>query len=311
MRHCLLISVLLGFSLIQCSSENATTKYPHVASFCTGRAEAECNDTIVETCAAASKDDCIAKRVSVCEDTIATPAEQADLTYDSRQGEACVNEVSRAYADAKVTSAEERSISEACSLVFSGPGKEGSTCTADIDCRQSDGLRCVVHVGSTLPADPSPGSGGAGSGGGAATAGAAGAETDGAETGGAAGAGTGGAETGGAAVVTSEGTCQTPKAVQGGGSCSAADAQCIDGYHCGVSLHCDQDEDAGAPCTMADPCGAGLKCSDAGICAVKLANGETCVTAEDCTKGICLEGAKICASVITLSASEPFCAQLR
>jgi hypothetical protein len=110
-----------------------------------------------------------------------------------------------------------------------------------------------------------------------------------------------------------EGTCQVPQTVNGGGTCSAVDAQCVTGYHCGTTSHCDQNEALNASCSGADPCDTGLMCT-AGRCVAKIANGSDCTTNDECASGICIAvtGANnICSSVETLSPSEPFCAAIR
>ncbi len=110
-----------------------------------------------------------------------------------------------------------------------------------------------------------------------------------------------------------EGTCQVPQTVNGGGSCSAVDAQCVTGYHCGTTSHCDQNEALNAGCSRADPCDTGLMCT-ASTCVAKIANSENCTTNDDCASGICIAVAgssNICNSVETLSPSEPFCAAIR
>ncbi len=119
-----------------------------------------------------------------------------------------------------------------------------------------------------------------------------------------------GADGGGA---TANGTCQVPKTVSGGDSCAAVDALCPEGYHCGITMHCDANGIAGEPCNDALPCKPDLKCSALGMCEDKLVDGSPCVTSDDCTGGICLAttAGNLCASRVTLSPSEPFCTSSR
>jgi hypothetical protein len=150
MRHVLLGTALLALSLVQCSSsEKKVTKYPDGTSFCTGWAEAECTSSVVNTCLATSKDVCVASRQSVCAANVLAPATSAGLNYNSGQAEECVKAISTAYSDAKITSAEEAAMVQACGLVFSGSGTKGSNCAADSDCQQGGGLRCVMRLAST------------------------------------------------------------------------------------------------------------------------------------------------------------------
>jgi hypothetical protein len=110
------------------------------------------------------------------------------------------------------------------------------------------------------------------------------------------------------------GTCQVPVSTSPGSSCSLPDAQCAEGYHCGVSSHCDQDEPLDAPCSSEDPCSEGLQCASAhageSSCVEKPGVGTTCSVDSDCASGYCAEGVNLCASSYQLSPSEPFCAAL-
>ncbi len=83
--------------------------------------------------------------------TYVTPALQKGYTYNSGQAENCVNQVSSAYSDAQITSAEYQAIAEACDLVFSGAGVKGSSCAVNSDCNQSEGLSCVIHPAASAP----------------------------------------------------------------------------------------------------------------------------------------------------------------
>jgi len=108
-----------------------------------------------------------------------------------------------------------------------------------------------------------------------------------------------------------EGTCQVPVSVAAGNSCSAVDAECADGYHCGSSSHCDADGKAGDQCDAVAICATGFQCL-AAKCTAKTADGLACTVDNDCANGLCITAAsgKICASVEILSPSEPFCAAL-
>jgi hypothetical protein len=111
------------------------------------------------------------------------------------------------------------------------------------------------------------------------------------------------------------GTCQIPQPVQGGGMCVAADAQCVAGFHCGLSSHCDIDGMANDPCDAADPCAPGFMCSTAATCTAKSADGTACASADECMNGICnkASGAAmgLCVSEVTLAPDEPFCVDSR
>jgi hypothetical protein len=111
------------------------------------------------------------------------------------------------------------------------------------------------------------------------------------------------------------GTCQVPTSVTGGGSCAAADAQCVAGFHCGPTANCDIDAMQSAPCSSVDPCAVGLLCSSANVCVPKSADGSACASNDECLNGICNEGSTatmgLCVSEVTLSPDEPFCVDSR
>ncbi len=110
------------------------------------------------------------------------------------------------------------------------------------------------------------------------------------------------------------GTCQVPVETAPGASCSTPEAECQPGYHCGISAHCVQDAQLGAPCDQLDPCDEGLECSptDAGElrCKEKARIGDACTSDLDCASGYCVEGGRRCAEAYQLSQNEPFCMPL-
>lgn len=111
---------------------------------------------------------------------------------------------------------------------------------------------------------------------------------------------------------STQGTCQVPVMVMGGGSCMAPAEQCVAGYHCGLTANCDIDPALGDPCAPNNPCAPSLACAASGMCANKSADGSPCTTDDDCLHGICngagvAGAAPLCVSEITLASMEPFC----
>jgi hypothetical protein len=106
------------------------------------------------------------------------------------------------------------------------------------------------------------------------------------------------------------GTCQIPQMVQGGGSCAAMDAQCVSGFHCGSTAHCDIDAALSESCATI-PCSPTLQCSGAGTCVAKTPDGSPCAADAECAHGICNKASTaamgVCVSQVTLSPTEPFC----
>jgi hypothetical protein len=112
-------------------------------------------------------------------------------------------------------------------------------------------------------------------------------------------------------------TCQVPQSVTGGGSCAAPDQQCVAGYHCGSTAHCDIDGAATDACSATLPCGAGLMCDLAAtnMCIAKGADGSACTTGDQCANGICSiamsMASGLCVSQVTIAPDEPFCVDAR
>jgi hypothetical protein len=111
-------------------------------------------------------------------------------------------------------------------------------------------------------------------------------------------------------------TCQIPQAVAGGGSCSAPNQQCLIGYHCGATAHCDIDGAVNDPCSTTLPCGPGLTCSSASsTCLSKSADGSPCMGDIECVNGFCSipqgQTTGICASEVIIAVNEPFCMAAR
>jgi hypothetical protein len=130
------------------------------------------------------------------------------------------------------------------------------------------------------------------------------------------------------------GQCEVPNptAVMGGNDCSAPDAVCTVGYHCGFESSCVQNNvKEGQPCSDVKPCGAGLRCgkpsgqisgADAGaeagagaasssdVC-IALVKVSPCATDTDCESGICAVGSGAssgrCTTSAALSSTDRIC----
>jgi hypothetical protein len=111
------------------------------------------------------------------------------------------------------------------------------------------------------------------------------------------------------------GVCLVPLAVQGGGSCAAANARCVTGFHCGPTAHCDIDAAVGEACSGPNPCGADLMCSSGGTCVAKSADGSACASGDECVHGICnksmTSATGLCVSQVNIASNEPFCVDSR
>jgi hypothetical protein len=119
-------------------------KYPFIDSYCQARASGECSQQVILACGIPDASTCVANREQIC--TMSAPP---GTVYNPDGAENCVNVVTAAYADAKLTLAESDAINSACLPVFNGPGGMGAACQVDDDCQLGAGLRCVLTANST------------------------------------------------------------------------------------------------------------------------------------------------------------------
>lgn len=142
--------VVTLFSLLggcAAGSEDAPVKpavrYASLDDFCRGRAEAECNDTVVQKCRVKDRVACMTSRAALCRSTI-----PQGVTYVAAAGESCIRAVRDAYADAQLHGSELVAIARACSSkVFGGPGVAREPCTVDYDCDGTKRLECITTWG--------------------------------------------------------------------------------------------------------------------------------------------------------------------
>jgi hypothetical protein len=121
-----------------CSGKDPGPPFPDTASFCAGRAKAECTAEVLISCALSSVDRCISGRAAAC-----TAELPAGAVYAPNPAEACLNQVASVYEDARVTQPERGALVAACQPVFGGAGVSGASCARDEDCVLSAGLRCA------------------------------------------------------------------------------------------------------------------------------------------------------------------------
>jgi hypothetical protein len=141
-RHRFVLGAFLA--LAACSGKDEP-KYPTTASYCAARAEAECSKEVLLACAIPDQARCITKRQDAC-----FAAYPNGMPYNPNGAEPCVTAVAAAFADAKISSLESRTMREACVALFDGPGVTDATCREDIDCKVSASLRCVLRGGSLI-----------------------------------------------------------------------------------------------------------------------------------------------------------------
>ncbi|MBN1960195.1 MAG: hypothetical protein JW841_04555 [Deltaproteobacteria bacterium] len=140
------VLIITALFLINCGTteEDPQPKYPNAITYCTGRAQAECGAEVLTACAVADEDTCIKERQDVCEESLLT-----NKIYNSSKAEDCISKVATAYADAKLSKLEIDNYTKTCDLLFDGTGDADDTCSKNTDCKQSQGLQCVIHIASS------------------------------------------------------------------------------------------------------------------------------------------------------------------
>lgn len=145
-------SIALSLLIAGCGSDTqATPESPLAkrAGFCAAWAKAACNKSVVEACTATDAAACIAAQTAECEALV--PEEK----YQATHAKACIDGVTAAYRDAKLTLAEVATVTALgapCDEVVVGPGGEGATCSTSGDCDVLTGLRCVIKSGEATGA---------------------------------------------------------------------------------------------------------------------------------------------------------------
>jgi hypothetical protein len=152
MRIRQVVTVGAGVGLIAalaaaCSSKPAAP-FPDVATFCTAKAQAECQ--IASTCLI-DPNDCQAQRASLCNTDAVEAMKSGTGTrqYTQANAQACIDAVNAAYGNnnTKVTYAQlvgPGSITDLCERVFSGNAGMSESCQSDYDC--TGGFICAPAV---------------------------------------------------------------------------------------------------------------------------------------------------------------------
>lgn len=276
MRQIVLLTALLGLSALNCSSSKTSgPEDPDPTTFCSNLAKAQCSDSVVRQCFGTSSNSAVpANDQAAC---IANRESACETTVvEPAQALGLTYDIGQAATCVHTTQAaySDGSISSSdTAKIADDCGSVFSRMGAKNSVCTSD-ADCKRSDGLNCVIHPST-----------------------------AGVGDAG---------TPEGTCQqstTP--IPGGNSCAAPDAVCVTGYHCGSTLHCDQDVAPGDPCSNVNLCVSTAKCGSNGVCVNKLADTSACTTGDDCQSGICAAGADICVDSNTFAPTDPFCTAMR
>ncbi len=149
MKFC---AFLLGFiaCVAGCSAKTPSDPNATVSDFCEAWGKAACNTTVVENCSGepTSTDQltqaCIEKQQTFCEGLVPSTG------YNSAQAQTCLDAVSQAYSDAKLTGAEiavVRHLGDPCDHLIKGPQAEGASCNTNNDCDTTQNVQCVTKNG--------------------------------------------------------------------------------------------------------------------------------------------------------------------
>jgi hypothetical protein len=114
----------------------------NVTGFCEEWGKRACNQLVADACLAKSLEECAAAQAVHCVNTMKP-------NYDKKNAVACLDEVQKAYADAKLTAAEHEvvvNLRAPCDKLFEGPGTAGFPCTANHECNTLENFECVIHA---------------------------------------------------------------------------------------------------------------------------------------------------------------------
>jgi hypothetical protein len=132
--HLLSLLSLGGVVVLVACSSTETDKFASSDSFCTAKAEAECNG-LAKKCGA-TVEACKTKRASTCNTGGATAAGQG-RSYRANSAQDCIDSVNSTYKNNAndVTVDNEAETSKVCERVFSGAKAESEQCTNTFECQ--------------------------------------------------------------------------------------------------------------------------------------------------------------------------------
>jgi len=132
-RNALLVALSFApfVAVVACSSDEATDKYPSADSFCSAKADTECQ-AAAPVCAA-NIDTCKTTRTQSC-NSAAGQATGGGRTYRPAQADKCINDTKTLYATKVVDLDKEKTVEDECQRVFTGSKNKGDACTQPYDC---------------------------------------------------------------------------------------------------------------------------------------------------------------------------------
>ncbi len=143
------LCLVLLASLAACSSEKTSPEPPNPLAtsdgFCHQFGVSACSDAAVTACSGVAtateslRSACQLKQELFCNQTLPTG-------YAPTHAQACIDAVTTAYADGKLTSSEARTVRDfaaPCDRLIKGPIADGGSCTQDIQCDTVSGSICI------------------------------------------------------------------------------------------------------------------------------------------------------------------------
>jgi hypothetical protein len=116
-------------TLAACSTDATSDKYPDASSFCSAKADAECQN-LAPGCNA-TVDGCKSLRTTAC----TTAGSSSGRSYTPSLAQACIDKVNAVYAKKSFTADDEQQVTDACERVFAGAAAKNAPCKIDYDCQ--------------------------------------------------------------------------------------------------------------------------------------------------------------------------------
>jgi hypothetical protein len=147
-----------GFAVISmaaCSSTPDAVKYPSVDSFCSEKANQECQ--VAAKCAA-TMDSCVSARKAQCaSDAAAASSSGSSRQYRAANAQACVDKTHDSFSkDGTISPTDLKTLRETCGRVFTGSQKALQACVSDFDC---EGSMICSKLLCAMPSSKSKGAG--------------------------------------------------------------------------------------------------------------------------------------------------------
>lgn len=136
------LGLLLALSF-SCGGDDGDEKEPRTRDdFCSAWAEAACSTETVSACQAPDATSCRVAQQAACRKLV--PA-----GFSDEKGQACIDAVKAAYADADLTASELKVVlrlGSPCDKLIKGEKDKGESCAANAECDGPAGYVCIRHA---------------------------------------------------------------------------------------------------------------------------------------------------------------------